>query len=60
MAGILCAFELDRLGMDYALIEADRICRGITGNTTAKLTTQHGKQYSALLRRFGAEISRGY
>lgn len=60
MAGILCAYELTRQGVDCALIEADRICRGVTGNTTAKLTTQHGPIYSRLLRQFGPEKARIY
>ena len=60
MAGLLCAWELNRQGVDYALVEADRICRGVTRNTTAKITTQHGKQYSRLARQFGTEIARGY
>ena len=42
MAGLLCAHYLDRAGVDYALVEAGRLCGGVTGNTTAKLTFQHG------------------
>lgn len=55
MAGILCAYMLRRAGIDYTLVEADRICSGITKNTTAKITSQHGLIYHKLLRRFGAE-----
>ena len=40
IAGILCAYMLDRAGVDYALVEAERICDGITKNTTAKITSQ--------------------
>ena len=42
VAGLLCAYFLDREGADYALVEADRICGGVTGSTTAKVTAQHG------------------
>ena len=43
MAGILCAYMLSQAGIDYVLVEADRICRGVSGNTTAKITaTQVG------------------
>lgn len=28
LAGLLCAFQLNRQGVAYVLIEADRICRG--------------------------------
>lgn len=60
MAGILCAGLLQRAGVDYALVEADRICCGITKNTTAKLTSQHGLIYERMLRRFGAEKTKMY
>ncbi len=55
MAGLLCAYELSRAGVDCALIEQDRICSGVTQNTTAKLTVQHGLIYSKLIRQFGPE-----
>ena len=60
MAGILCAQKLHKAGVDYLLVEADRICSGVTGNTTAKLTSQHGLIYQDLLRRSGAEGARLY
>ncbi len=60
LAGILCARRLQQDGVDYALIEADQICRGVTRNTTAKITSQHGLIYGKLLRKFGPEIARGY
>ena len=60
LAGILCAWQLHQAGIDCALIEADRICHGVTRNTTAKITSQHGLIYKQLLRRFGAESARLY
>ena len=30
MAGILCAYFLQRSGVDYCLLEADTICSGVT------------------------------
>lgn len=60
LAGILCAARLRQEGADYALIEADRICRGVTRNTTAKITSQHGLIYQKLLREFGPEAARTY
>lgn len=60
LAGILCAYFLEQSGIDYALIESDRICGGISGCTTAKITSQHGLIYSLLLQRFGAEWTRMY
>jgi len=60
LAGLLCAYWLDRAGADYALVEADRLCGGVTGNTTAKVTFQHGLIYDKLLREFGLEKARLY
>lgn len=60
LAGLLCAHALEEDGVDYALIEADRICHGVTRNTTAKITSQHGLVYHKLLRRFGKEKARQY
>ena len=60
MAGLLCAHYLDRAGVDYALVEADRLCGGVTANTTAKPTFQHGLLYGKLLRTFGPERARLY
>ena len=60
MAGLLCAWELHRAGIDYALVEADRIAGGVTKNTTAKLTSQHGLCYHSLLQRFGKHAARLY
>ena len=60
IAGILCAYELERRGIDYALVEADRILSGVTAGTTAKITSQHGMVYEKLLRRFGADGAGAY
>lgn len=60
MVGILCAHRLAMRGVDYALIEADRICCGVTRNTTAKITSQHGLIYDKLMRMHGRETARGY
>ncbi len=54
MAGVLCAFMLHNIGADYLLIEAKRIGGGITQNTTAKITAQHGLLYERLTRKIGA------
>lgn len=60
ITGILCARALDEVGVDYALIEAERICGGITQNTTAKITVQHGMIYDKLIRKFGTHKARLY
>ena len=55
ITGILCAYALQSAGIDTIVVEAKRICSGITGNTTAKITAQHGLIYDKLLRKFGVE-----
>ena len=60
LAGLLCAWELKQAGVNCILIEADRICYGVTGNTTAKITTQHGLIYDKLIREFGVEAAKCY
>ena len=56
-----CApYKLAQAGADYALVEADRVGGGITKNTTAKITVQHGLIYHKLIRRFGGERARLY
>lgn len=60
IAGILCAHMLSRAGIEYILVEENTICSGVTENTTAKITAQHGMAYDRLLRRFGQERAKCY
>ena len=53
MAGLLCAKKMQDAGIDYMLVEANTIGTGITKNTTAKLTSQHGLLYHKLINKFG-------
>ena len=55
LAGLLCARNLMLSGIDCVLIEQDRLMSGVSGRTTAKLTSQHGLIYDRLLRRLGQE-----
>ena len=60
LAGLLCAYHLQKAGVDCALIEENRLMSGVSGRTTAKLTSQHGLIYKKLLDRFGPEKARLY
>ena len=60
LAGVLCAYKLAQAGVDCALVEADRVGGGITKNTTAKVTFQHGLICDKLIREFGADRARLY
>ncbi len=60
MAGVLCAYLLRQAGISYALVEANTICGGITKNTTAKITSQHGLIYDKLIGQMGVERAQMY
>ena len=60
IAGLLCAYMLEQSGVSYILVEAKRICSGITKDTTAKITSQHGLIYDRLIKEFGLEKARMY
>lgn len=60
MAGVLCASLLQQAGVDYTLVEADRIGSGITQNTTAKLAFQHGLNYDKINTKLGQEAAKQY
>ena len=60
LVGLLCAWNLNRAGIDCVLIEQNRLMQGVGGRTTAKLTSQHGLIYGKLLKKFGPEQSRLY
>lgn len=60
IAGVLCAYMLKSAGVDCVLVEAERIGGGITKNTTAKITSQHGLIYDKLMREFSLEIAQMY
>ena len=60
LCGILCAHFLKQAGIDYILLEANKIASGITKNTTAKVTFQHGLIYDKLLNKFGYDKAQQY
>ena len=60
MAGLLCAYQLQAAGIDVVVAEARRICSGVTRNTTAKVTSQHGLIYHKLLQTLGKEQAKMY
>ncbi len=60
LCGLLCAYFLEQAGIDYILLEGDRIACGITKNTTAKITSQHSLIYAKLLRSIGKEKASMY
>lgn len=57
MAGLMCAYQLNQAGVDCVVTERKRIASGVTGNTTAKLTSQHGLIYGKIGKQFGLEAA---
>jgi glycine/D-amino acid oxidase-like deaminating enzyme/nitrite reductase/ring-hydroxylating ferredoxin subunit len=60
IAGITTAYLLRQAGLSVALIEARELLEGVTGNTTAKVSAQHGLIYADLASRFDPDTARGY
>lgn len=60
LAGILCAHLLKERGIDCVVVEAKQIGTGVTCNTTAKVTAQHGLVYSQIERRYGFHAAKAY
>jgi glycine/D-amino acid oxidase-like deaminating enzyme/nitrite reductase/ring-hydroxylating ferredoxin subunit len=60
IAGISTAWEVAATGRSVALLEAGRIASGVTGHTTAKLSSLHTLAYSRISRTAGAEAARLY
>ena len=60
MAGVLIADRLRERGVQTVVLEARHIGSGQTQNTTAKITSQHGLIYHALIERFGRERAQQY
>ena len=60
LAGILTAYKLKEKGVNCIIVEKDRICQKVTGNSTAKITSQHGFCYSKILKSNGFESAKIY
>jgi glycine/D-amino acid oxidase-like deaminating enzyme/nitrite reductase/ring-hydroxylating ferredoxin subunit len=60
ITGLTTAALLAGKGVDVAVVEALRVAAGVTGNTTAKITSQHGLLYSQIASRHGDEVARVY
>ncbi len=60
MLGITAALLLAREGRSVAVIEGDRIVRGVTGYTTAKVTSSQHLIYTKLVKKFGEDGARVY
>lgn len=60
IAGIVTAYELTKQGKKVILVDKGRCTMGVTANTTAKITSQHGLFYKYLIDTFGIEDAKRY
>jgi len=60
MCGILTAHMLKEKNVNSVVVEAKMIGGGVTKNTTAKITAQHGLIYADLIQKFGQEKAMMY
>jgi len=60
ITGLLTALLLQREGLDVAVVDQHRVGTGVTGHTTAKVSSLHQLTYAGIASRFGAEGARTY
>lgn len=60
IAGILCALKLKEAGVSCIVVEEGRTLNGVTRNTTAKITAQHGLIYNKIAMTYGSDKARQY
>ena len=60
ISGILAARLLTDSGLKCVIAESGRICGGVTRNTTAKITVQHGLICSQIAEKYGDDYARMY
>lgn len=60
IAGILCASKLKEAGASCTVVEKGNLLEGVTRNTTAKLTAQHGLIYNKIWDTYSKEKAKQY
>ena len=60
IVGITTALLLAEAGAEVVLLEANQLARGVSGYTTAKVSSQHGLIYDTLRSNFGTDGARTY
>jgi glycine/D-amino acid oxidase-like deaminating enzyme/nitrite reductase/ring-hydroxylating ferredoxin subunit len=60
ISGLTTALLLQRAGLQVAVLEASRVGCGVTGSSTAKVTSLHKAIYSQLEQSFDQEAARIY
>ncbi|HEX2161949.1 MAG TPA: FAD-dependent oxidoreductase [Thermoleophilaceae bacterium] len=60
IVGLTTALLLQEAGSQVVLLEAQRIARGVSAYTTAKVSSQHGLKYAELASKHGPDAARTY
>ena len=60
ITGISSAYYLGRAGLKTVILERDKLANRTTGNTTAKITSQHGLFYKYLTENYGKDFAKKY
>jgi len=60
ITGLLTAYKLKQAGIRCVVAEAATIASGITKNTTAKITAQHGILYHKIAQDLGEDAAHAY
>ena len=60
IGGLSSAYMLKKAGKKVAVLEAERIVEGVTGFTTAHITSEHNFMYDSLINDHGEEKARLY
>ena len=58
--GLTSAYYLRKKGLKTVVVDRNEIAHGVTGNTTAKITSQHGLIYKYLIDSFGTDMAKQY
>ncbi len=60
IAGLSCGYLLSQQGLSVAVLDMGKICNGVTGYTTGKVSSQHGLIYADLIDKHGLERAQNY
>ena len=60
ITGITTAYYLSKAGKNVVILERDKLAYNATGNTTAKITSQHGLFYKYLIDNYGKNYAKDY
>lgn len=60
ITGIATAYMLLNSGLNVTIVDSNAIAMGVTANTTAKITSQHGLFYNYLINSYGFDYAKMY